>query len=81
MYGFESVNTSGNSPRVISGRSLVHRHLNARQRAAIAADILAGRAIFQPSNRQLAQPPWRQRAVRPAGPATLSRKAAGHPEW
>jgi hypothetical protein len=54
MYGIGSPKASGNSPRVISGKSLVHRHLNARQRAAIAADILTGRIILQPSARQLA---------------------------
>ena len=54
MYEIGSLKASANSPRVIPGKSLVHRHLNARQRAVIAADILAGRLILQPSVRQLA---------------------------
>jgi hypothetical protein len=54
MYEIGSLKASANSPRVIPGKSLVHRHLNARQRAVIAADILAGRLILQPSASQLA---------------------------
>ena len=42
------------SPRVISGRSLVHQRLNARQKAAIAASVLAGEAVIKLSARQVA---------------------------
>jgi hypothetical protein len=40
--------------RVITGRSLVHRQLDARQKACLAADVLDGMATFSPSQTQLA---------------------------
>jgi hypothetical protein len=39
--------------RPIRGRSLVHRRRDKRQLAALAADVLAGLAAFEPSRRQL----------------------------
>jgi hypothetical protein len=54
MYIVKASETSL-TPHVISGRSLVHRKLNARQRAAIAADILAGKVVIELSTCQLAQ--------------------------
>jgi hypothetical protein len=42
------------TPKVITGRSLVHRQLDARQRAVVAADILDGLVRFCPSQTQLA---------------------------
>jgi hypothetical protein len=50
MYSLEN----GKASRVVSGRGLRHRRLDARQRAAIAADILAGEIALRPSIRQLA---------------------------
>jgi hypothetical protein len=38
----------------ISGRSLVHRQLDARQRACLAAGVLDGTSQFDPSVKQLA---------------------------
>jgi hypothetical protein len=36
------------------GRGLAHRHLDARQRACLAADVLDGTAMFTPSAKQIA---------------------------
>lgn len=54
---WEASRQANNSPppRVISGRSLVHRKLSAPQKAAIAARLLAGEAIIQLSTTQLRQ--------------------------
>lgn len=41
--------------RVIRGRALVHRRLNARRRAAIAAQLFEGEVVIDLSMRQLAQ--------------------------
>ncbi len=54
MYLIQSSRTSA-PPRVISGRSLVHRKLGAPQKAAIAAGILNGDVAIKLSMRQLAQ--------------------------
>jgi hypothetical protein len=48
-----STNGNGATARSVQGRSLVHQRLDKRQLAAIAADILAGSAVFQPSARML----------------------------
>jgi hypothetical protein len=40
--------------QVITGRGLAHRELDARQRAALVADVLEGAAVFVPSQAQLA---------------------------
>jgi hypothetical protein len=53
MYLVATSETS-TAARVISGRSLVHRHLSPRQRAAIVASVLAGEAVLKLSARQLA---------------------------
>ena len=53
MYVISSSGAS--APRTISGRSLSHRKLNARQRAVIAAEILNGEAVLQPSEQQLSK--------------------------
>jgi len=45
--------TNGTQIPVLSGRSLVHRDLDKRQLACLAADVLDGRAIFQPTTKQL----------------------------
>ena len=45
MYSFNNLKASA-SPRVISGRSLVHQHLNARQKVAIAADTHGVDEVF-----------------------------------
>jgi hypothetical protein len=42
------------TPTVITGASLVHRHLNKRQRAVLAANVVDGLARFVPTNRQVA---------------------------
>ncbi len=54
MYSNGTGNAS-TSPRTINGRSLVHRHLNARQKAAIVAQILEGEVAIKLTARQLAQ--------------------------
>jgi hypothetical protein len=41
--------------KVITGASLVHRRLDKRQRAIMAADILDGQVTFTPSMKQLAE--------------------------
>jgi hypothetical protein len=41
--------------RVISGRGLAHRRLNARQRAVLAADVVDGIVAVQLSAKQVAQ--------------------------
>jgi hypothetical protein len=41
--------------RVVRGVSLAHRRLNAYQRAVIAADILDGRVVYQPTEQELAR--------------------------
>jgi hypothetical protein len=41
--------------RVISGRGLAHRRLNARQRAVLAADVVDGMVTIQLSAKQVAQ--------------------------
>ena len=38
----------------IVGRGLAHRHLDARQRAVLVANVLDGLAVFTPSQKQLA---------------------------
>jgi hypothetical protein len=50
MYSLEN----GKASRVVLGRGLRNRRLDARQRAAIAADILAGEIALRLSVRQLA---------------------------
>jgi hypothetical protein len=40
--------------KTIAGRGLAHRHLDARQRATWAADVLDGTVQFTPSQKQLA---------------------------
>jgi hypothetical protein len=55
MYLVQASKATLPSPRVISGRSLVHRKLSAAQKAAIAARLLAGEVLVQLSTRQLAQ--------------------------
>ena len=52
MYIVRTPNTS--TPRIISGRALAHRKLDARQKAAIAAEILNGEAAISLTARQLA---------------------------
>lgn len=47
-------NASATRQRVLSGRGLSHRRLDARQRAALAADVLAGSATIKLTARQLA---------------------------
>jgi hypothetical protein len=54
MYLFGNSNASA-ARRVISGRSLVHRHLDACQKAAIAAEILVEEVAIKLSMAQLAQ--------------------------
>jgi hypothetical protein len=54
MYLIENSKAS-TKPPVICGRSLVHRHLDARRKAAVAAQILAGEVAITLSARQLAQ--------------------------
>jgi hypothetical protein len=54
MYLVENLNTSA-SPRVICGRGLLHRKLDARQRAAIAVQLLVGEAAIEMSSAQLAR--------------------------
>ena len=41
--------------RVLSGRGLAHRRLNARQRAALAADVVDGIVTIQLTLKQMAQ--------------------------
>jgi hypothetical protein len=41
--------------RVLSGRGLSHRHLNKRQRAVLAADVVDGIVTVQLSAKQVAQ--------------------------
>jgi hypothetical protein len=53
MYLVEKENAS--RPQVISGRSLSHRRLNARQRAVIAAQVLEQKVAIDLSVRQSAQ--------------------------
>jgi hypothetical protein len=40
--------------QTITGRSLVHRQLDARRRAVLAASVLVGEVVFTPSAKQLA---------------------------
>jgi hypothetical protein len=47
--------TKSTPTRTISGRSLVHQHLNARQKAAIAADILDGADDVKPTAVQISR--------------------------
>jgi hypothetical protein len=42
------------TPKVLYGASLAHRHLNARQRAVLAADALDGLVRFAPTQNQVA---------------------------
>jgi hypothetical protein len=42
------------TPQVITGRSLAHKQLDARQRACLAANVLDGLAKLDPSQAQLA---------------------------
>ncbi len=52
------LNGNGNasaSPRIISGRSLAHRKLDARRRAAIQAQILLDEVNYKQTSRQLSQ--------------------------
>jgi hypothetical protein len=42
-----------NSAVILSGQSLVHRDLDKRQLACVAADVRDGLAIIQPTTRQL----------------------------
>jgi hypothetical protein len=42
------------TPKVIHGASLAHRHLNARQRAVLAADALDGLVRYVPTQNQTA---------------------------
>jgi hypothetical protein len=42
------------TPKVITGQSLVHRRLDKRQRAVLAADVSDGLVRFAPSQKQLA---------------------------
>jgi hypothetical protein len=53
MYSANGNGGATAAPRVIRGVSVVHQRLDKRQRAAIAADVLAALAVFQPSVRQL----------------------------
>jgi hypothetical protein len=53
MYIVKAPNTTS-PPRIISGRALAHRKLDARQKAAIAAEILNGEAAIRLTARQLA---------------------------
>ena len=39
--------------KVITGASLVHRHLDKRQKAVLAANVIDGPARFVPTNRQV----------------------------
>jgi hypothetical protein len=49
-------NNSAITPRrVLSGRGLAHRHLNKRQRAVLAADVVDGVATVQLTAKQVAQ--------------------------
>jgi hypothetical protein len=53
-------NTNGNGSataprRVLSGRGLAHRHLNKRQRACLAADVVDGLVTIQLTARQVSQ--------------------------
>jgi hypothetical protein len=49
-------NDTGATPRrVLSGRSVAHRHLDARQRACLAADWIDGRVVLQPTIRQASE--------------------------
>jgi hypothetical protein len=41
--------------KTIVGRGLAHRHLDARQRACLAADVLDGAVQLDPSQKQLAE--------------------------
>jgi hypothetical protein len=45
--------TATTTPRIVRGASVVHQNLDKRQRACLAADVLAALAVFQPSARQL----------------------------
>jgi hypothetical protein len=54
MYTVNGTGGSTATARTISGRGLSHRRLDARQRAAIAADVLAGLAVIKPTARQVA---------------------------
>jgi hypothetical protein len=54
LYLVEKENASGWRP-VISGRALAHRRLNARRRAAIAAQLLEQEVVIDFSARQVAQ--------------------------
>ena len=49
-----TTNGANGATRLINGRGLPHRQLTKRQRAALAADVLAGRAVIQLSAQQLA---------------------------
>jgi hypothetical protein len=42
------------TPQVLTGQSLVHRRLDKRQRAVLAADVSDGLVRFVPSQKQLA---------------------------
>lgn len=53
LYFDRSAKTSTN-PRTVHGRSLAHRRLDARQRAAIAAQILSGEVEIKLSACQVA---------------------------
>lgn len=53
MYLIQSSTTS--APRVLSGFALSHRHLSARQRAAIGAQLLAGEVTVKMTAAQLAR--------------------------
>jgi hypothetical protein len=54
LYLVEKENASGWRP-VISGRALAHRRLNARQRAAMAAQLLEQEVVIDFSASQVAQ--------------------------
>jgi hypothetical protein len=50
-----SWNAPATTPRVIDGRSLVHRRLDARQKAVLAADVVDGLATIRLTTKQLAE--------------------------
>jgi hypothetical protein len=52
MNGNGSATTA--APPVVTGASLVHRHLDKRQKAVLAANVVDGLARFVPTNRQIA---------------------------
>ena len=54
MYLVQSTRTSETPARVVSRRSLVQKTLSARERAAIAASVLAGEVVLTLSVSQLA---------------------------